>query len=55
MVVLSRVRPVGRMVQYGWQITTFTAIWPLSTVVAARAESGVDAVYFLIKGGGGRD
>lgn len=33
-VVLSRVRPVGRMVQYGWQVTTFTAIWPLSTVVA---------------------
>jgi hypothetical protein len=43
------------------QITTFTAIWSLSAVVAfhfsviARAESGVDAVYFLIKGGGGQD
>ena len=34
MVVLSRVRLVGRMVQYGWQITTFATIWPLSTVVA---------------------
>jgi hypothetical protein len=34
MVVLTRVRPVGRLVQYGWQITTFTAIWPLSTVAA---------------------
>ena len=30
--VPSKVRSVGRMVQYGWQTTTFTAIWPLSTV-----------------------
>jgi hypothetical protein len=33
MTVLSGVGPVGRMVPYDWQITTFTAIWPLSTMV----------------------
>lgn len=33
MIVLSGVGMVGRMVPYDWQITTFTAIWPLSTVV----------------------
>jgi hypothetical protein len=34
MIVLSGLGPVGRLVPYDWQITTFTAIWPLSTVVA---------------------
>ena len=34
MVVLSGLGPVGRLIPYDWQITSFTAIWPLSTVVA---------------------
>lgn len=34
MIILAGVGPVGKLVPYDWQITTFTAIWPLSTVVA---------------------
>ena len=34
MIVLAGVGPVGNLVPFDWQITTFTAIWPLSTVVA---------------------
>jgi hypothetical protein len=55
MVVLSVVEPVGRMVQYDWQITTFTAIWPLSTVVAFHfllplvLNPGLMQFYFLTK------
>jgi len=34
MIVLAGVGPVGHFVPHDWQITDFTAIWPLSLVVA---------------------
>jgi hypothetical protein len=34
MIVLSGLGPVGAFIPHDWQIKDFTAIWPLSTVVA---------------------
>ena len=33
MIVLAGVGPVGALVPYNWQISEFTAIWPMSTLV----------------------
>ncbi|KAK5412772.1 hypothetical protein LTR06_005743 [Exophiala xenobiotica] len=36
MIVLAGVGPLGQMVPHDWQIKDFTAIWPLSMVVASH-------------------
>ncbi|KAK5192574.1 hypothetical protein LTR99_009673 [Exophiala xenobiotica] len=37
MIVVAGVGPLGALVPYDWQITFFTAIWPLATVVGSHA------------------
>ncbi|KAK5031090.1 hypothetical protein LTS07_004825 [Exophiala sideris] len=37
MIVVSGFGPLGNLVPYDWQISLFTAIWPLTTVIASHA------------------
>ncbi|KAK6387753.1 hypothetical protein LTS17_001022 [Exophiala oligosperma] len=37
MIIVAGVGPLGAFVPYDWQISFFTAIWPLATVVASHA------------------
>ncbi|KAL6252468.1 hypothetical protein RBB50_000187 [Rhinocladiella similis] len=37
MIIVAGIGPLGAFVPYDWQISFFTAIWPLATVVASHA------------------
>ncbi|KAL2415455.1 hypothetical protein ABEF91_005785 [Exophiala dermatitidis] len=37
MIVVAGVGPLGALVPYDWQISFFTAIWPLATIVGSHA------------------
>ncbi|EXJ85841.1 hypothetical protein A1O1_06210 [Capronia coronata CBS 617.96] len=37
MIIVAGVGPVGALVPYDWQISFFTAVWPLATIVASHA------------------
>ena len=36
MIILAGVGPVGKLVPYDWQITFFTPIWPLASIVSSH-------------------
>jgi hypothetical protein len=44
MIVLSGLGPVGALIPMDWQITSFVAIWPISTVVTFHFVSLHDLI-----------